>query len=926
MRKTPVETPLADAEALRRALLDIAEAAGDDRDAARQTAVDHLRHVSDTGRAEAERLLLDDGSGTYCAKRISALQDGLIVAILDFAYKMVDSPRREADASALAVTATGGYGRGTLAPGSDIDLLFISPGKPKQHFRKIVEYLLYVLWDLGFKVGHATRTVDECIKLARGDLTIRTAILESRYLAGEPGLVHDLIRRFDAEVVRNTASEFVAEKLAERDERHQKHGGSRYLVEPNIKESKGGLRDLQTLFWIAKYVFRTDSTDALVKAGVFSRGELKRFLKAEDFLWAIRCHLHFMTGRAEERLLFEHQRDMAVRLGYTDHPGLKDVERFMKHYFLVAKDVGDLTRIFCAELEEHHVKVVPKFNRLIGRRKQTQRKIRGTEDFIVDNERINLARPDAFESDPVNLIRFFALAEKHELAFHPDAMHAVTRSLKRIDADLRADTSANRLFLEILTSPLQPEATLRAMNETGVLGRFIPDFGKIVAMMQFNMYHQYTVDEHLIRAVGTLSRIEHGDLAEQHPLSSELIKSLKDRDVLYVAVLLHDVAKGRAEDHSIAGARVARRLGPRFGLDDDQTETVAWLVENHLVMSNFAQRRDLQDPKTIQDFAAIVQDHERLKLLLILTVTDIRSVGRGVWNAWKGQLLRTLYWETEPLLTGGHTKASRDIRVQRAKDELLGALASWPKAEREAYVERHYPAYLLRVDIPHKLAHAALLRDMEAAGERLATSVALLPFQGVSEITILTPDHPRLLSFIAGACAVAGANIVDAQIFTTVDGLAIDTVFISREFDRDEDEERRGTRIREVVEQALRGEIRLPERVATKAGPKAKYKPFRVPTRVRIDNSWSNKYTAIEAAGLDRPGLLYELTRALSDLNLNIGSAHITTYGERAVDVFYVTDLFGEKIESKTREAAIKQRIEAAFDRSKAREEKQSAA
>lgn len=887
-----------------------------DPEAARKIALDRVRAVSEAGRAEAEKRLIDDGGGSLCARRISDLQDALIATVLGFAEGIVEQPRRKAESTEIAVIAVGGYGRRTLAPGSDIDLLFLSPGSPKPYFRRLVEYVLYFLWDLGFKVGHATRTVDECVKLSRQDMTIRTAILESRLITGASHLADELAKRFDTDVVRNTASEFVAAKLAERSERHTKHGGSRYLVEPNIKESKGGLRDLQTLFWIAKYAFRTDSTDKLVKAGVFSRRELNRFLKAEDFLWAIRCHLHFMTGRAEERLLFEHQRDMAVRLGYTDHPGLKDVERFMKHYFLVAKDVGDLTRIVCAELEEHHVKAAPTLKGLMGRRRPARRKIRGTNDFVVDHERINLAKPDVFERDPVNLIRFFALAEKHKLPLHPDATHAVTRNLKLINAGLRTDAKANKLFLEILTSPHQPEATLRAMNETGVLGRFIPDFGKIVAMMQFNMYHQFTVDEHLIRAVGVLSRIEHGDLAEQHPLSSELIKSLKDRVVLYVAVLLHDIAKGRIEDHSIAGARVARRLGPRLGLDEAQVDTVAWLIETHLVMSTFAQRRDLQDMKTIQDFAAIVQDPERLKLLLILTVTDIRSVGHGVWNAWKGQLLRTLYWETVPVLTGGRGGISRAERVEQAKEELFGALSAWPEAERKRYIARHYPSYLLRVDVPHKLSHAALIREMEAAGERLLTSADLLPFQGVSEVTILAPDHSRLLSFIAGACAVAGANIVDAQISTTVDGLAIDTVFISREFDRDEDEERRAKRIKEVIEQAVRGETKLPERVAIKGGTKAKYKPFRVPTRIRIDNSWSNLYTAIEAAGLDRPGLLYDLTRALSDLNLNIGSAHIATYGERAVDVFYVTDLIGEKIESPERQAVIERRLEEAINQS----------
>ena len=814
----------------------------------------------------------------------------------------------------MAVIAVGGYGRGTLAPGSDIDLLFIAPRRTVIRLSQTIEYVLYLLWDLGFKVGHATRSINECIRLTKSDMTIRTAVLEARFITGERHLFDKVVSQFDSEVVSGTAAEFVAAKLLERDLRHEQQGSSRYLVEPNVKESKGGLRDLHTLFWIARYVYRTNASDELVRAGVFSRSELRRFLKAEDFLWAIRCNLHFMTGRAEERLSFDHQRAMAERLGYTDHPGMADVERFMKHYFLVAKDVGDLTRIFCAELEERHVKQPSALYRLVGSRKRKRAALTGSTDFIVDNDRINLADKEVFDRDPVNIIRIFSLAGSHNLPFHPEATQEITRNLKLIDADLRNNDQANKLFLDIVTSPRQPESTLRAMNETGVLGRFIPDLGKIVAMMQFNMYHHYTVDEHLIRAVGELSRIEHGDLSDEHPLAAKIVSTVKDRVVLYLAVLLHDIAKGRPEDHSIAGAKVARRLCPRLGLSPPQVELVAWLIENHLVMSSVAQRCDLQDPKTIENFVAIVQDTERLKLLLILTVADIRAVGPGVWNGWKGQLLRTLYWEAEPLLTGGHSQISREHRVEQAADELIDALDSWPMEERRSYVARHYPAYLLRVDLPHKLDHADLIRRIDESGRRFATNVTLLPFQAVSEITILAPDHPRLLSFIAGACAVSGANIVDAQIFTTVDGLALDTVFVSREFDHDEDEERRAARICGIIGEALSGGIRLPEHVATKGELKSRYKPFRVETRIRIDNSWSNKYSAIETSGLDRPGLLYDLTRALSDLNLNIGSAHITTYGERAVDVFYVTDLTGAKITNPARDAAISRRLGAVFD------------
>jgi [protein-PII] uridylyltransferase len=414
-----------------------------------------------------------------------------------------------------------------------------------------------------------------------------------------------------------------------------------------------------------------------------------------------------------------------------------------------------------------------------------------------------------------------------------------------------------------------------------------------------------------------LAEIECGDLADAHPLANEIMPGIQDRVVLYVALFLHDIAKGRPEDHSIAGAKIARKLGPRFGLDAAQTETVAWLVEHHLTMSITAQSRDLNDRKTIVDFAGVVQSMERLRMLLVLTVADIKAVGPGVWNGWKGQLLRTLYYETEPLLTGGHSQVSRDRRVAAAQAELAEALATahqdWPEASRELYIRRHYPAYLLRVDLPHKLAHAELLRETSRSGRKLATSVATHAFEAITEITVVAPDHPRLLSIIAGACTAAGANIVDAQVFTTTDGQALDSISVSREFDDEADEKRRARKIGDLIEQALAGTVRLPEIVAARNQPRSRQKAFTLETSILIDNSWSNQFTAIEASGLDRPGLLYDLTRAISDLNLNIASAHIVTFGERAVDVFYVTDLVGHKITNASREAAVRRRLLAAF-------------
>ncbi|TCB55014.1 [protein-PII] uridylyltransferase, partial [Rhizobium leguminosarum bv. viciae] len=579
--------------------------------------------------------------------------------------------------------------------------------------------------------------------------------------------------------------------------------------------------------------------------------------------------------------------------------------------FLVAKDVGDLTRILCAALEDQQAKSIPGLTGVISRFTHRNRKIAGSVEFVEDRGRIALADPEVFKRDPVNIIRLFHVADINGLEFHPDALKRVTRSLALIDNALRENDEANRLFMSILTSKRDPALILRRMNEAGMLGRFIPEFGKIVAMMQFNMYHHYTVDEHLIRTVDILSEIDKGRAEDLHPLANKLMPGIEDREALYVAVLLHDIAKGRQEDHSIAGARVARKLCARFGLSQKQTEIVVWLIEEHLTMSMVAQTRDLTDRKTITDFADRVQSLDRLKMLLILTICDIRAVGPGVWNGWKGQLLRTLYYETELLLAGGFSEVSRKERANAAAEALHSALADWSQKDRNTYTKLHYQPYLLSVPLEDQIRHAHFIRQADKAGQALATTVRTDSFHAITEITVLSPDHPRLLAVIAGACAAAGANIVDAQIFTTSDGRALDTIHVSREFTDDADELRRAATIGRMIEDVLSGRKRLPEVIATRARNRKKSKAFVIPPSVNITNSLSNKFTVIEVECLDRPGLLSEITAVLSDLSLDIQSARITTFGEKVIDTFYVTDLVGQKISGDSKRANITARMKA---------------
>lgn len=898
--------PYFDSQQLRAELTANLRDNGGDIEKARPAMIERLKQLVAEARDAARRGLEADHRGRRCAAGLSQFQDELTRVLYDYTVAHVYRATNPSDAERMAIVATGGYGRALLAPGSDIDLLFLLPYKQTAWGESVAEYMLYVLWDLGFKVGHATRTVDQCIKMS-ADITVRTSMLDARLIHGDAQLYSEFEDRFRNEVVAGTARDFIDAKMEEYDSRHKQTGGSRYRVEPNVKDGKGGLRDLHTLHWLSKYLYGQGVGAATVAAGIFQPDEVATFRRCEDFLWTVRCFLHFGSGRAEEVLTFDVQPWLARQLGYNDRGGLRSVERFMKHYFLVAKEVGDLTTILCSALEMQQLKASPGISRFLRPLNWKQRRqLRVRTDFRIDNDRLNVADPDVFKRDPVNLIRFFAEAHLSNSFLHPDAIRLLRQSQRLIDDSLRENPEANRIFIELLTGHANPEMSLRRMNEAGVLGRFVPEFGRVVGMTQFNMYHSYTVDEHLVRTVGMLADIERGGTGEELPLSTEIIGTIKNRRALYVAAFLHDIGKGQTEDHSIVGARIARVLGPRLGLTPAETETTAWLIEQHLTMSNIAQSRDLSDPKTIRDFADVVQSPERLKLLLLLTVADIRAVGPGVWNGWKGQLLRTLYYETEPLVAGGHTQMQRGQRTAEAQIALRQSLTDWSNEEIDRYIDRHYPDYWLRTDAERRVEHARLLRRAEVEGLHLATDTRTDAFTAITELTIVAPNHPRLLSLFAGACAAAGANIAGAHIMTTRDGYALDTFLLNRAFSQDEDELRRGKRIGDLIGRLLRGDAWLDSLLADRGPPTRRVMAFTVEPDVIINNGLSDQFTVIEVAGRDRPGLLYQLTSTLSNLMLDITSAHVTTFGEKAVDVFYVTDLTGKKVDSKQRQETIR--------------------
>ncbi|MHA1565154.1 MAG: [protein-PII] uridylyltransferase [Alphaproteobacteria bacterium] len=885
------------------AAIDVFYADRGDEVARRAKVLTCLKSALATGQTEIQRRFVDEHAGGEATVRATTLLvDQLLRTIYQLASEREYPGPNPTQADRLAAVAVGGYGRGEMAPFSDIDLLFVLPYKRTPRSEQIVEYVLYMLWDLGLKVGHATRSLDECIRLARKDLTIRTSLLESRYLSGDQPLYLELRQRFADEVVAGTAMAFVEAKLTERDARHKRLGDSRYVLEPNIKEGKGGLRDLQTLYWIGKYVYRVDNVDELVAHKVLTEREVKRFAKAQNFLWAVRCHLHYLAGRAEERLTFDVQPEIAELLGYTDHRGALGVERFMKHYYLVAKDVGDLTRIFCASIEaEHKPRPLLRFPRL--------RRRAHLKGFKLDAGRLNIDDPHLFRDDPVAMLRLFHVSHETGIETHPFALRKLTQNLRRVDKAMRDDPEAIRLFAELVASETDPEIALRHMNEAGLLGRFLPDFGRVVGQMQHDMYHVFTVDEHTVRALGILHRIELGLYGEEHPLSTKIIHKLQSRRALYFGLLFHDIAKGRGGDHSVLGAKIAERACPRLGLDAEETETVAWLVRHHLIMSNTAFKRDLSDPQTIANFIAIVQSPERLRLLICLTVADIRAVGPKVWNNWKAALLRELYYAAEAMMSDGQDVTNRDDRVAEAQAALRKTLSDWPDAAVDSHLGRGYPGYWLAFDTATLARHARQMRDAEQRQAPLSIDTRIDVARAITEVTIYTLDHPGVFSAISGAMAACGANIVDARIYTTPHGMDLDSFYVQDEAGGAFDQPERLARLSVLVERSLSGRLRAEEVKSNAAFAPQRNNIFRVQPRVLIDNRASATHTMIEVNGRDRPGFLYHVTMALTDLGLQVANAKVSTFGERAVDTFYVKDGFGMKILHKTRLQRIREKL-----------------
>lgn len=855
---------------------------------ARKAALEVLHGALFRGRMIAQERFQQGADGLDTARLMAAVRDEIISALYDFTTTHIIRSRNPTEAERMAILATGGYGRGVLAPSSDTDLLFLRSYKDSPYTESVIEYMLYALWDLGLKVGNAARTISQCLRLAKEDVTIKTSLLDARFICGHRPLAEDLFGQFQSSVVDGQDAQFIADKLKERDDRHIRQGDARYVVEPNIKEGKGGLRDLQTLYWITKHATGGQTFEDVIEKGPFTDRERIIFLRATRFLWTVRCHLHFLTGRAEERLSFDLQPEIAERLGYRDRGEQLGVERFMKRYFIAARDVGGLTRILSAKLEAEQKKSPEGWRKFLPLGQSKSSDIKGESDFLLKGGRVAFSDDAVDAKDPTNLLKLFLVARDQNADIHPDSLTQVTRDLKQISADTRETGQFPDLVLSALLDGDDPGLVLRRMNEAGVLGRAVPEFGGIVAQTQFNMYHHYTVDEHTIRAIEAMSDIEHGRAADTSTATS-LFDELDGRRALYLAMLLHDTGKGKGDQQEI-GYLTSTAACRRLGLPEIEVELVGWLVGHHLEMSETAQKRDISDPRTVATFANLVGSLERLRLLYILTIADIKAVGPGVFNAWKGQLLEDLYHSTAAALRGGRTdesavQADLEERAERYRQELTETVGQLPPILLQMET-----AYWIGAEREDLLWHANVL---SSGGNVVATR--LNEENDTRLLLVSGMDRKGLFADLSGALSDRGANIVSAQVHTSGTGEIVDIfvlqnvgggAYAAQSPHRLEDLIATVTSVLENTYSPSQSTQNIDRREAA----------FLVDPGVQISNALSADYSVIDVSGRDRPALLHDVAKVFESHELNIHSAHIGSYGERVFDAFYVQTKCGNKI------------------------------
>ncbi|OGI46464.1 MAG: [protein-PII] uridylyltransferase [Candidatus Muproteobacteria bacterium RBG_16_65_34] len=834
------------------------------------------------------------------APRLVALYAWLVDQLLIHAWRLHE--RNLPVGARSALVAVGGYGRGELHPASDIDLMLLLDKDGPEKVREFVETLIRFLWDMGLEVGHSVRTVKDCVREARADLSVATNLMEARLLAGDAGLFERMRAAVHASKIW-PSKKFFAAKLAEQAERHHHFNDTAYNLEPNIKDGPGGLRDIQTIAWVTQRHFDTASLHDLVAREFLSEEEYRTLVRGRDHLWTVRAGLHHLAGRREDRLLFDHQRALAKLLGYEDKPGILAVEQFMKHHYRAVQELSLLNEILLQHFQEV----------LLARGRARIKTI--NRRFQSHNGYLEVRHPKVFERAPYALLELFlVMQQRPELkGVRADTIRLVRANLHRLDTKFRADLAARSLFMEIMRQPRGITHELRRMNAYGVLGAYLPAFGRIVGQMQHDLFHVYTVDQHSLFVVRNLRRLTVAEYRHELPFASELIQRVFKPERLYLAGLFHDIAKGRGGDHSELGESEAEAFGRLHNLSEYDTRFVCWLVRHHLLMSWTAQREDVSDPEVVFRFAQKVGDQERLDNLYLLTVADMRGTSPAVWNAWKGRLLSQLYSATTRLLRRGIAEPlDLEAHIADLKREAAALLRHRHLA---AEVVQHFwqnleADYFLPYDADSLAWHAAAIARTSSA-ELPVVATRYAPELGGSEFLFYTPDREDLFVIITGGFDRLNLSIQDARIHTLRNGFALDTfVVLDHEGQAVSDPRQLAQLQKAMREQLLEPK---PGRDLAAARLPRQLQHFPIGTRAQFAPAPNKPLTLMEVTAQDRPGLLYQVALALKHCRVNLVAAKVATYGERAEDIFFINTRDGAPVpeaQQKCLEAEVVRRLE----------------
>jgi [protein-PII] uridylyltransferase len=845
---------------------------------------------------------LGGASGQQSVQAYAAFMDGFVSTI--FRLAETDARREGVAPTPVSLAALGGFGRGELHPLSDLDLMVIFDGEMGPWVQRVAQGVLYTLWDLGLQVGHAVRSLGDCLALARTDFPSRTAMQQARYLVGDRRLFNRFRKVLAENVYQKDFAQFLETTLAERDQRYRKFGASPYIGEPNVKESAGGLRDIHTAMWLASTKFGTRTLRELYDKRLITEREQRAADEALTFLWRVRNELHFLSGHRNDVLSRDVQPQIAKNFGYASDELSLHVEKFMRDYYLHARVIHRVSRRLIARCRE----TLSRRGSVHGRLRQEAM----ADGLVVMDGELRLAHPDgrAFREEPARLMKVFWHRHRLGLELGVDLERAVEASLDLIDQAWKSSAEVRDLFLGICGSWGRVASTFRLMHDLGVLGRYLPEWGALTCLVQYDVYHRFTADQHSLLAVEHLEALAPGQSAGGEGLA-QVLSEVERPDLLMVGMLLHDIGKGKGHGHVAKGIPLIQELTARIGLPPEDAAAATFLVAHHLTMSHVAQRRDIDDPKTVEGLAEVCGTPERLRMLYLLTVADMRAVGPGVMTGWQAQILGELLNRTMLRLTGGQVaRPTREAVTERVL-EVMGPDGN--RAAVAAHLAMLSDRYLETTGRQRIAAHLRLVDRL--GGDVAATELFHHPDLGSSELVIVTRDVPGLFSLIAGTLAAHGINILSAQIHTRADGLAIDTFQVNDPLGEPVTEEARWRRTLEALRSVLKGEHAVEDLLAARRPGPHGGEPVAGPPRVSVDNLASDTRTVIEVKCPDRVGLLYLITRTLSGLSLNIASARIATEIDQAYDTFYVTDGAGRRVEDAQAMSRIREALEDALQK-----------